>query len=161
MEEIWKDIIDYEGTYQVSNFGNIKGYNGLRKPDNSNGYSKLTLHLNSKKHKFYAHRLVAIHFIPNPNNLPQVNHKDGDKFNNHIDNLEWVSRIENMCHAKKFIKKSSIYTGVYWSTGKSKWIAEIGINYKHIYIGRFDSEEDAYKARLQYEKDNNIINNYI
>ena len=161
MEEIWKDIQDYESTYQVSNFGNIKGCNGLRKLDNSNGYSKLTLHLNSKKHKFYAHRLVAIHFIPNPNNLPQVNHKDGDKFNNHIDNLEWVSRIENMCHAKMLIKKSSIYTGVYWSTDKSKWIAEIGINYKHIYIGRFDNEEDAYKARHQYEKDNNIINNYI
>ena len=161
MEEIWKDIIDYEGTYQVSNFGNIKGYNGLRKPDNSNGYSKLTLHLNSEKRKFYAHRLVAIHFIPNPNNLPQVNHKDGDKFNNHVDNLEWVSRIENMCHANKNINKTSIYTGVYWSVPKSKWVSEIGINNKSIRLGTFDNEENAYQARLQYEKDNNIINKYI
>ena len=101
MEEIWKDIQDYEGTYQVSNFGNIKGCNGLRKLDNSNGYSKLTLHLNSKKHKFYAHRLVAIHFIPNPNNLPQVNHKDGNKENNCKDNLEWCTDSENKLHAYK------------------------------------------------------------
>ena len=161
MEEIWKDIQDYESTYQVSNFGNIKGCNGLRKPDNSNGYSKLTLHLNSEKRKFYAHRLVAIHFIPKPNNLPQVNHIDGDKFNNHVDDLEWVSRIENMCHANKNINKTSIYTGVYWSVPKSKWVSEIGINNKSIRLGTFDNEENAYQARLQYEKDNNIINKYI
>lgn len=161
MEEIWKDIQDYESTYQVSNFGNIKGCNGLRKPDNSNGYSKLTLHLNSEKRKFYAHRLVAIHFIPNPNNLPQVNHIDGDKFNNHVDNLEWVSRIENMCHANKNINKTSIYTSVYWSVPKSKWVSEIGINNKSIRLGTFDNEENAYDARVQYEKDNNIINKYI
>ena len=84
-KEIWKDIPNYEGIYEISNF---KGY--------------LQVGLSNKGDKtFRVHRLVALTFIPNPYNLPQVNHKDGNKKNNCVDNLEWISNYDNMQHAVK------------------------------------------------------------
>lgn len=161
MIEEWKDVVDYENLYSVSNFGNVKGYKkNILKPDNSNGYSKLALYWNGKFNKYYIHRLVAIAFIPNPNNLPQVNHIDGNKLNNHVNNLEWVSIIENMSHFYKNNTKSSKYLGVHLNVTKKYWVAEIGINNKNIFLGQYKTEEEAYQARIQYEKDNNIINKY-
>ena len=112
--EIWKDIEGYEGLYQVSTYGNIKSLpkvrrNGtgtyiqkerLLKPSNtSTGYKKVELCKDGKRKGFKVHRLVAIAFIPNPDNKPEVNHIDGNKINNNIDNLEWVTSSEKTIHA--------------------------------------------------------------
>ena len=102
LNEIFKDIENYEGLYQVSNLGNIKSLHcnkeRIMKPTiRSNNYQYYFVGLlkNGKRKYFAVHRLVAMAFIPNPNNYEQVDHLDGNKLNNNVDNLEWVSPKEN------------------------------------------------------------------
>lgn len=123
--EIWKDIAGYEGLYQASNFGRVKALkrpisyiNKYGNPTNTftkehimhpsnvgrgwkehNGYLSVALQVKNKQKRYNVHRLVAQAFIPNPENKPQVNHIDGNKHNNRVDNLEWATREENMRHA--------------------------------------------------------------
>jgi hypothetical protein len=119
MKEIWKDIDlinyggeDYTGLYKISNLGRVKslvGFNGCIKkyfkreliliPRISHLYYAVNLSKNKKRKTYTIHRLVTIAFIPNPKNKPQVNHIDGNKLNNKVDNLEWCTRIENSRHA--------------------------------------------------------------
>lgn len=110
--EIWKDINGYEGYYQVSNQGNVRSldrFDGVHdrqgtiiKPSlKQNGYLQVGLRKHSVRKWFGVHRLVAIHFIENPDNKPQVNHVDGNKLNNTVENLEWVTEKENQNHAAK------------------------------------------------------------
>lgn len=97
--EIWKDIKGYEGRYQVSNYGNVKSLNHnrtvkeqlLKQNIDKHSYHKIHLWLYGKPKWFLIHRLVAEAFIPNPDNLPCINHKDENKHNNHVDNLEWCT----------------------------------------------------------------------
>jgi hypothetical protein len=120
-KEIWKDIPEYEGFYQVSNIGNIKSLDRYVEVNRKGGlfytkkegrtilpnidrygYKKLNLYHNKYNRKtFTVHRLVAIAFIPNPENYDQINHIDGDKLNNHVDNLEWCNAKQNHTHAVK------------------------------------------------------------
>ena len=96
MKEIWKEIKDYEGLYQVSNLGRVKSSTKILKNRLSKrGYYIVTLYKNGKSTTKWVHRLVAEAFIPNPDNLPQVNHKDEDKLNNRVDNLEWCTAKYN------------------------------------------------------------------
>lgn len=106
MNEIWKDIDGYEGFYQISNFGRVKSFcqpTQFHKPKEhllkltvaNNGYQQVTLYKNTKRKKFLVHRLVASAFIPNPNNYPHINHKDENKLNNSVDNLEWCTALYN------------------------------------------------------------------
>ena len=109
MKEIWKRLsynnVDYGDYYLVSNFGNIKNVASghIRKgyTNKNNPYYKIILSFGGrdKTATIKVHRAVAETFIPNPSNLPQVNHKDGNKLNNNIDNLEWVSEKQNLIHA--------------------------------------------------------------
>lgn len=102
MKEIWKQ---YKSTnYEVSNCGNIRrvGAKQNRKiQDNGKGYKCLILRINGESKTHYVHRMVAEMFIPNPNNLEQVNHKDEDKSNNNIDNLEWISKQDNLAYGTR------------------------------------------------------------
>ena len=112
--EVWKDIINYEGWYQVSNKKRIKSLqrtivyssgsvrlqnSKLLKTRISNGYLGVTLRKMNKTRTTSLHRLIAEAFIPNPENKPQVNHIDGNKLNNCIENLEWATASENTIHA--------------------------------------------------------------
>ena len=99
MDEVWKDIEGYEGLYQVSNLGNVRSlkYAGgnkvklLKQYTDKKGYKRIGLYKNGKYKLYMVHRLVTIAFIPNPNNLPIINHKDEDKTNNNVNNLEWCT----------------------------------------------------------------------
>lgn len=99
MEEVWKDIPNYEKYYQVSNLGRIKSIRNnkilsLRK--DYRGYLDILLSVNGIKKRYKVHRLVGMAFIPNPDNLPQINHKDENKENNNVLNLEWCTNKYNM-----------------------------------------------------------------
>lgn len=119
--EAWKDVIGYEGIYQVSNTGKVKRIgayknqhgrewisNRILKPaTKSNGYMFVGLSKDNKVSSKHIHRLVAEAFIPNPFNKPTVNHKDGNKSNNTVENLEWVTYLENNMHSIKVLKRDS------------------------------------------------------
>lgn len=101
-QEIWKDIQGYEGKYQVSNLGKVVNKGTLRILKsfvNCRGYLIVRLYISGQGRTKTIHRLVALAFIPNIKNKPQINHKDGDKLNNHADNLEWSTNTDNMIHA--------------------------------------------------------------
>lgn len=115
--EVWKPIIGFEGSYEISSYGNVKtlskrvisaihssGYRmtkekALKKVLNKNGYLYITISKNNKAYGRSVHRLVAIHFIANPNNCPEVNHINTIKTDNHISNLEWNTSVQNTQHA--------------------------------------------------------------
>lgn len=111
MTEIWKDINGYEGLYEVSNYGNFKSSARITSDGRKlkeriisggfypNGYQYLNLRKDGINKTFLAHRLVAIAFVPNPDNLPVVNHENGVKFANYSSNLKWSTQSDNLKHA--------------------------------------------------------------
>ena len=103
-DEIQKDIKNFEGLYEVSNYGRVRNYKtktikAVQISDR--GYYKSNLSKNNKQKMCRVHRLVAQAFIPNPDNKSEVNHKDFNKLNNHVDNLEWTSGDENITHSQQ------------------------------------------------------------
>lgn len=115
-DELWKDVVGYEGLYQVSNLGNVKRLKGYHCKEDRylafsvlRGYYHVNLHKDGKIKTVQIHRLVAQAFVPNPENYPQVNHRDEEKTNNCADNLEWCTSKYNCnygCRNSKIGEKS-------------------------------------------------------
>ena len=159
-KEIWKDIPEYEGYYQVSNLGRVKSLSRLRfnnggkftskekilKAGTTDGYFCVALSKNAKQKTFRVHQLMAMAFL---NHTPcglnlVVNHINFDRKDNRIENLELVTARENA--NKKHIKSSSKYTGVCWDKSRSKWVSHITIDNKQKFLGYFNCELSASKA---------------
>lgn len=153
-EEIWKDIPNYEGHYQASNFGNVRsiknGYQRILKQGiGKNKYPLVVIHLNGNRKTITVHKIIAITFL---NHKPcgyklVVDHIDNDKLNNKVENLQIITNRENT--SKNRIGGSSKYIGVNWNNNNKKWNSRIYINNKSINLGYFDNELDAY---LEYKK---------
>jgi len=114
MCEVWVDIIEYEGLYQVSNLGRVRSLDRpskkgriLKQNKGSSGYLHISLWKHGKGYIINTHRLVALTFIQNKLNLPQVNHKDLNKHNNNVENLEWITNKNNGIHAARKMKIGS------------------------------------------------------
>lgn len=103
MDELWKIFKDNDN-YEISNTGKVRNSCTLKEliqQDNGHGYKLVNLYKNSKRTSYYVHRLVALTFLKNEGNKPEVNHLDGNKSNNKVTNLEWCTRSENDIHAYK------------------------------------------------------------
>ena len=161
--EEWRFVSETNNLYKVSDLGRVmslKRKNPLiLKPMISHkGYLRLDIF----KHCSYSsiHRIVAIAFIDNPENKNQVNHKNNIKTDNSKNNLEWVSNLENTCHSQLNKKRASRFIGVSMHS-KNKWESRIKFNSKQIRLGIFNTQEEAYEARVKFEKDNGIENKYL
>ena len=153
MQEIWKDIPDYEGLYQISNLGNVKSLSFgnlnseklLKSSPTNCGYYKVQLYKNHHAKMHYVHRLVASSFIPNPNNKPQINHIDGDKSNNRALNLEWVSAKENTKHATNIgLRKPPMAGRTGANNPNSKPILQYSLS--GIFVAEWSSTAEASRA---------------
>lgn len=177
--EIWKDITGYEGLYQVSNLGRVRSltrkvsvigkknsrvFIGKIKKDvreKKNGYLVVSLFRNGKSKRFFIHRVVANAFLSNPNDLPQVNHKDEDKTNNKVSNLEWCDAKYNTnygsCIEKRIApqrKRISQYTinGTYVQSFASMADVErmFGFNHSAICMCCKDFTKTTYGYKWKY-----------
>ena len=165
-DEIWKDVKGYEGLYQVSNKGNVRRIGAHRyafgeyffdksiKPlspiKKENGYMYVSLSLKRKRKNFFVHRLVAETFIPNPENLPQVNHKDFTRDNNCVENLEWCTAQYNTLYSKDNWK---CWRNVSTKSGR-KYITIRGGRYRvciyHVTEKSFIDLDEAIRFRNQF-----------
>ena len=158
MQEIWKDVKDYEGIYEVSNLGNVKSLSRFKvagkisyytkerilKPGiNGAGYYFVNLMYNNIKVHYRIHQLVGIIFLKHtPNGYGFViDHINNDKLDNRLENLQIITHREN-CHKRPTLSTSK-YIGVHYAKNRNKWIASIRINGKKIHLGYFINEEDA------------------
>ena len=155
--EIWIDVKDFEGMYQVSNLGRVKSLDRdstigrflkerILSPGLSRGYPIVVLSKEGHSRSMTVHQLVAIAFL---NHIPNgydivVDHIDNDKLNNNVNNLQLISHRQNCSKDKK--GGASKYIGVTWDKKRNKWIAQIHINGKQKYLGSFTNELEASRA---------------
>lgn len=160
--EVWRPIAGYECFYEVSNLGRVRSLmmrNGsgsfarkklMTQHNNGHGYKYVSIRLNGKRKNFYVHRLVADAFVPNPNNLPVVDHIDFDKTNNNADNLQWMTQKQNVARSTQNMskprKKAMTNTGErYISRRKSDGKFYVTVFRKS--IGAYKTLEEAITAR--------------
>lgn len=145
MKEIWKDIVGYEGLYQVSNWGNVKSLKrGILKPwINKPGYYVVSLSNNGVVKDFGIHQIVAMAFLCHqPDGYKTVvHHKNENKLDNNLSNLQLTSHRYNVSFNKK--NKTSKYVGVNWHKQYQNWKTSINIDKKSIFLGYYNSEEEA------------------
>lgn len=158
--EIWKTIEDLGTPYEVSNLGRIRSmFNGterILKSHNHNEYKRISFGNGKNKKRFPVHRLVALAFIPAEDSKSFVNHKNLDRSDNRVENLEWCTARENSAHYYQSGEhpKSSKTVGVSYEvtrTSKKRWKADIWMNKKTVVIGRFLTEQEAIDARLNFQ----------
>jgi hypothetical protein len=150
--EVWKEVKDYEGLYQVSNFGRVKSFKHnkdkiMKGNVNSLGYYRVKLSKDLKKKTYNVHVLMAKSFLnhtPNGNKGLVVDHIDNNKLNNNLNNLQLISNRENSSKDKK--GGTSKYIGVSWNNREKKWRAQIQIKGKETNLGRFTDELQAAEA---------------
>lgn len=173
MNEIWRDVIGYEGLYQVSNLGRVKalpkrGHKSLimKQTIKKDGYIRIQLSKDAKSSCLYVHRLVADAFLPKTPEKSEVNHIDGNKSNNALFNLEWVTRSDNTKHALKTGLRTNPTKGKFGSTHPTaKKIYQYDLNGNLIKIWGSASEAERLgnfnaksiymcveKRRLSYKK---------
>lgn len=115
MKEEWRDVVDYEGKYLISNYGNLARVHkytpiSSKKPStDEDGYLRTKLHNRNSTKYIGIHKLVAQAFIPNPEGKPHVNHINGDKTDNRVENLEWVTASENNYHKFRVLDPKSYH----------------------------------------------------
>ena len=157
MVEIWKDIKGYEGLYQVSNLGRVKSLRKniiMKEALKEERYLSITLHKNKTRKSFYIHRLVAQAFVSNPNNYPEVNHKDENKQNNQMDNLEWCTPKYNANYGTRNKRLSELQKGnKYWLGKKHTRKTKEKISENHADFSR-EKHPNAKKVKCL---NNNII----
>jgi hypothetical protein len=178
MEEIWKDIVGYEGYYQVSNLGRVKSLDRtinygkttkvsikgkiLKLNTTLAGYLGISLYKNSGEQRFSIHKLVAITFeLPREDCHTQLDHINNNKLDNSIDNLQWVTGKENSTKRSLDSKsKLSKYSCVYYRKNRDRWISKVTFEGKLKHLGSFKNQEDAYQSVLEFEKEKGIINRF-
>ena len=139
-KEIWVDILNYEGLYQISNLGRVKNFktNKILKQSIAKGYNRIRI----KSKNYLVHRLIAQAFIPNPYNKPQINHIDSNRLNNDINNLEWCTPKENIIHGIIYGNIKYDYL-VKYNVQHIKKIDMYDLN--HNYIRSFSSITNAHR----------------
>jgi hypothetical protein len=150
-KEVWKDVKDLECYYVISNLGNIKRKDGTShlKPKNlkmltdKDGYHKVNLKVKQKTNSKIVHRLLAEAFIPNPLNKPQINHKNGKKDDNRLENLEWCNLRENRQHA--------------YNTGLQNGLSRRGSKNNFVKL----TKHDVLNIRSLYDKKNGVTMNVL
>lgn len=165
MEEKWKDVPGYEGMYQVSDFGRVKSIDRLTKNkwgsfflkgkilkqySNKQGYFQVKFCKNRNEKTYFVHRLVLKSFVGD--SILVVNHKDFNKSNNNLKNLEYCTHSENVRHFEHSQKRYSKYIGVTYDKNRKKWVSKLKKNRKNIFLGRFETEKEAHEAILNYER---------
>ena len=148
INEEWRSIDGYIN-YQVSNIGRVRNSKTgriLKPACRSRKYLHVQLCYEGNIKNCFIHRLVANEFISNPDNKPMVDHIDGIKDNNVYTNLRYATKSENQLNIPKYITNTSGYKGVCWAKQNQKWLAQINVNNKKIYIGYFTDIIEAAKA---------------
>lgn len=146
--EVWVPVRDFP-KYEVSNWGNVRNVKTgtvLQPGVKKHGYKVVSLSKPGVIASATVHRLVATHFIPNPESKPKLDHIDNDRTNNHVSNLRWATNTENCRNKTASRTGSSKYLGVSWSENSQKWAADIRVNKKHVFLGYYWDEEDAAHA---------------
>ena len=157
----YEDVKGYEGLYYVTETGEVYAYTKLmvssannawlyfehkiRQAKKRNGYMMVTLYKRGKAKMHYVHRVVAEAFLGNAKNLPMVNHKDLNRTNNNVENLEYCTARYNNAYSVLAKTHSSKYLGVTWDKSRRKWTAQYQVGKKKIFLGRFDTQEEAHE----------------
>jgi len=156
-QEVWRPVKEFPTLYKVSNTGKVASYRKeLAQHIINSGYVKTSFKIAGKNNQRLVHRIVAEAFIDNPDNKREVNHKDGNRLNNHASNLEWMTSSENKQHARKELgsvynvptlglklSKASKYYNVGYDKSRKKWKSCVRVDNVNYHQKRFDTEEEA------------------
>lgn len=148
---MYSPIKGYENYVICSNGSifSIKSRKHLKARNNGRGYLHVGLCKNGRQNMYLIHRLIAVHFIENPHNKPYIDHIDGNRSNNDLNNLRWVFMDQNSHNAKKRKDNTSNIKGVSWNKNANKWTVQIKFRSKQYYGGLFIDIQDAQNKAIE------------